>query len=104
MASGRLGKADLAATTNTDLYTVPTGAVSTVNVCFANRNSTSVTIRLAIRSGTIADTDYLEYETTLPGNGILERTAVVMSAAEVVVCRASGTGVSVRVHGFEEAA
>ena len=41
MATGRLGVADLSATTNTTIYTVPTDnfAVVTVNVC--NRNATS---------------------------------------------------------------
>ena len=48
MATGRLGVADLSATTNTTIYTVPTDnfAVVTVNVC--NINATSSDIRVAM--------------------------------------------------------
>ena len=48
MATGRLGVADLSATTATTIYTVPTDnfAVVTVNVC--NRNSTASNIRVAM--------------------------------------------------------
>ena len=52
---GKLGKAALAANTDTDLYTVPTGLVATANVCFVNRTGAPISVRLAVRTGAIAD-------------------------------------------------
>ena len=102
--NGRLGKASLAAAVNTDIYTAPAGTVATVNINICNRTAAEVTARLAIRSGAIADSDYIEYDAKIPANGVIERTGIVMNAGEVVTVRASAVGVSVRVHGFEEAA
>lgn len=104
MSSGLFGKASLAAATNTDLCTAPAGKVITVNVNLCNRTSNPVQVRLAIRSAAIADADYIEYDTTLPANGVIERTGLVLSAGEIITARASATGVSARVHGFEEVA
>ncbi|WP_136420285.1 hypothetical protein [Herbaspirillum sp. ST 5-3] len=102
MASGRLGASDLSATTNTSVYTVPASKVATVSVSICNRNATSVTVRLAVStSGTPNDADYLEYDTTIDANSVLERTGIVMDETKVLVAYASGTGVSVVAYGFE---
>lgn len=102
MSSGRLGKADLAATTDTDLYTVPAGIVATANVSFCNRTSAPIRVRLAVRSGALANADYLEFDTEVPANGVLERTGIALEAGEIITVRAAATGISVRAHGFEE--
>jgi hypothetical protein len=103
MASGKLGNADLAATTNTTLYTVPTGKVATVNASFVNRTGVSVTVQMAISAtGTPTNAEWVEYGAVIPANGVLERSGIVCGAGELVVCYASATGVSVRIFGFEE--
>lgn len=104
MASGKLGKAALAAAADTDLYTVPAGTVATANINLCNRTTSAVTVRLAIRSAALADADYIEYDAALPANGVLERTGIALSAGETITVRASAAGVSARVHGFEEVA
>lgn len=104
MASGRLGKADLTATTDVDVYTVPAGVVATANVSLCNRGTAPVTVRVAVRSGTLVDSDFIEFDSEIPPNGVLERTGIALSAGEVITCRADLSGVSVRVHGFEEVA
>ncbi len=104
MASGKLGKAALAAAADTDLYTVPAGTVATANINLCNRTSAAVTVRLAIRSAALADADYIEYDAALPANGVLERTGIALSAGETITVRASAAGVSARAHGFEEVA
>lgn len=103
MASGRLGKASLASGVDTDVYTVPAGTVATLNINFCNRTAADIPVRIAVRSGALTDADYLEYDTVLPANGVLQQSAVVAGAGEIVTCRAGAAGVSVRVHGFEEA-
>lgn len=104
MASGLLGKADLTANTNTSIYTVPASTVATVNVNLVNRTSAAITVRLSIGAANPANTDFIEYDASIPANGVLERSGLVMSAAEILVARASATGISVRAYGFTEVA
>lgn len=101
--NGRLGKADLAAAVDTDVYTVPATTVATANVNICNRTAAPAKVRLAIRSGVLGNADYLEYDAEVAANGVLERTGLALGAGEVVVTRSDVAGVSVRVHGFEEA-
>lgn len=103
MATGTLGQSAPSSATNTVVYTVTTGTTATVSINAVNRSNTSATIRLAISDGTSPlDKDYLEYETTVPAYGILERTGIVMSAGKKLVAYCSTANFSVNVYGFEE--
>jgi hypothetical protein len=100
--SGRLGKANLVASADTDVYTVPASVLTTANVSFCNRGATAARVRLAVRSGALGNADYLEFDAEVPANGVLERTGIVAEAGEIFTVRANTNDVSVRVHGFEE--
>ena len=103
MASGTLGQADLVAITNTAVYTVPAGKVASFNVNVLNRTASNVTVRMAISAtSSPANSEFLEYEATVPANGVMERTGLVASAGKNLIVYASSTGVSVNVFGFEE--
>ncbi len=78
MPSGRFGKANLPANAGTDLYTCPPGKNATATVAFCNRTAAPIKVRVAVRQGAIADSDYLEYETEIPANGILERNQIAL--------------------------
>ena len=102
MATGILGTADLAAATDTTLYTVPADnfSVGTVNIC--NRSSSAATVRIAVSSsGTPADADYIEYDSQVTANGVLERTGIVLDASKVVVVRSNAINVSAVCLGIE---
>lgn len=102
MATGRLGVADLAATTNTTIYTTPTSyyAIATVSIC--NRNSSDVTVRLAIAStATPANSEFIEFNASIPGGSVLERTGLVIDAGKRIVAYSSNTNVSVVAFGIE---
>lgn len=102
MATGRLGIADLAATTLTTLYTCPatTFTVASVNIC--NRTAAPVTVRVAVASvATPTNAEYIEYDTTIAANQVLERTGIVMDAGKLIVVRSSATGVSAVAYGIE---
>lgn len=103
MASGRLGAADLAATTNTTLYTVPADKVGTFSVNLCNRNTTAVTVRIALAvAATPTNAEWIEYGATIPANGVMERTALVLDATKLVVVYSSAANVSAVAYGFEE--
>lgn len=100
MASGKLGSANLAAATQVLLFTAA-DTPQTFNVRFANRNATAVKVRVAIGTGTNpATTDYVDYDVTVPANGILEDTGLVASSGEKVWVQSDTANVSVRAHGM----
>jgi hypothetical protein len=102
MATGRLGTADLAAATNTTVYTCPadTFAVVTLSVC--NRGASAANIQVAV-SGVATPTaaEYLEFDTSLSAKGVLERTGIVLDAGKLLVVRSSATSVNAVVYGIE---
>lgn len=100
MASGLLGKADLAATTDTLLFTAGV-TPQTFNIRFANRNTSAVKVRVAIGTGASpAAADYVDYDVSILANGILEDTGLVASSGEKVWARSGTANVSVRAHGM----
>ena len=103
MASGRLGVAQLAANTDTVVYTVPSGKLASCNVAIVNRGTSAALVNVAFSSTTSpALSEYVEFQVKIPANGILERTAIVAGAGERVIVRSSTADCSVRVHGYEE--
>jgi hypothetical protein len=104
MASGILGQSAPTGTTNTTVYTVPAATSSVVNVNVLNRGSAAATVRIALAaSGTPTNSEYLEYEATVPPKGVLERTGIVLDAGKLVVVYASTADTSVNVYGLETA-
>ena len=101
---GRLGALDVTATTAQEPYVVPASKHATVTINVCNRGSSSGTVRIAHMdaTGTVANEDYIEYETTVPANGTLERSGIVMAASSVLEVYASSADFSVQVWGFEE--
>lgn len=100
-----LGQSSPAATTNTDVYTVPgstQSAVSTIAVC--NRSASSVTYRLALRpaGAAIANQHYLAYDANLPANTTVNETiGVTLATTDVVTVYASSTSLTFQVFGVE---
>ena len=102
MATGRLGVADLAAATNTTLYTVPASTFSVVTVSVCNRGASATAIRIAVAtSATPADSEYIEFDVSLSAKGVLERTGIVMDAGKLLVVRSNSTSVSAVAYGIE---
>jgi glucose-6-phosphate dehydrogenase assembly protein OpcA len=100
-----LGQSSPAATTDTNMYTVPAATetvVSTISVC--NRASTNSTYRVAIRPNgdTIANQHYLVFDAVVPGNDMIALTiGVTLSAGDVITVRSSTTNLSFQAFGSE---
>ncbi len=102
MATGRLGVADLAAATNTTLYTVPASTFSVVTVSVCNRGATATTIQVAVSStASPSASEYIEFDCSLAAKGVLERTGVVMDAGKLLVVRSNAASVNAVVYGIE---
>lgn len=107
MASGILGAVALSAGANTGIYEVPTDTFSVVTISVTNRsNSASSLVRIALSTtdpASVAPTnaDWIEYDTELLANGVLERNAIVLDAGKWVVVQASGSATNVVVYGIE---
>ena len=105
MATGRLGIANITTTANTTVYTVPATTFSVVSVNILNRSSSaSVLIKLAVAgSGTPGLDEWIEFNSSLVANGVLERTGIVMDSAKVLVVQTDTAtpALSVVVYGIE---
>lgn len=102
MASGILGEADLLSNTPTKLYTVPPATVTTVTVSFCNRDASEVRVRLFVPLVAAASTSYLEYDATVPANGVLERSGIVLNAGRNLTVQSDRSTVTAIAYGFEE--
>lgn len=100
-----LGQAALAATTLTDLYTVPlatSAIVSTITVC--NRSATPTTFRLAVAPAGATDDNkhYLAYDAPLAANEVWAWTVgITLAATDKIRAYAGAATVSVNVFGEE---
>ena len=107
MATGRLGIADftvVGAATNFTLYECPVDTFTVLTVSVCNRAATVCTIQIAIASlATPTTAEYIEFNTQLTANGVLERTGLVLKAGEKLVVRSSAVGVSAVAYGIETA-
>lgn len=101
---GKLASNTPAAATLTTVYTVPAKVrMAEIDIDIVNTNASAVTIDLAFStSGTPNAVDYVEKNATISANsGHLLRTGDKLSAGEMVVFKASATGVNIRVSGKE---
>lgn len=100
-----LGQSDLAATTNTDVYTVPASTETIIStIVLANRTASSISYRIALRpnGATISDEHYIAYDVPVPANDSTTLTlGITLDAADVVTCYASAVDLSVNIFGTE---
>jgi len=101
--TGILADESLVATTYTNIYTptADTFGVVTLNIC--NKNSSSIRVRVAIATNPNIPTagDYIEYQTEVLANGVLERTGIVIEAGRSIYCYSTQANTDIVVFGIE---
>jgi hypothetical protein len=99
-----LGQSAPSATTNTTLYTVPTGNAVISTIVIANRASTGATYRIAVRPGgaTIANQHYIAYDVQVGGSDSTALTlGLTLTNTDVVTVYASTADLSFSIFGSE---
>lgn len=100
-----LGQAAPAATTSTDLYTVPAATSAIIStIVVTNRSATDATFRISqsLAGAVLANKDYLVYDTTVPGSGFITLTlGVTMATTDKLRVYASTANLSFNVFGTE---
>ena len=100
-----LGQSAPAATTETDLYTVPASTqtvISTIQI--TNRSTSDATFRLSISvaGAATATKDYISYDVTIPANGFYSYTlGLTLGATDKIRIYASSANLSFAAFGSE---
>ena len=105
MAYKVLGQSAPAATTDTNVYTVPSATETIIStIIIANRAATAGTFRLSVRpnGASIANQHYLAYDVPIAGADSTTLTlGLTLDAADVVTFQASSADQSINVFGTE---
>ena len=100
-----LGQSAPSATTDTDVYTVPSATEAVIStVVIANRSGSDATYRIAVRpdGATIANEHYVAYDITVgAGDSTALTLGITMNAADVLTVQASTADLSFSVFGSE---
>lgn len=101
--TGILSSQSLAAATYTSCYAPTPDTFGVVTLNITNKNSTSIRVRVAVATdpNIPAAGEYLEYQTEVLPNGVLERTGLVIQAGRTVYCYSTDTNTDVVVYGIE---
>lgn len=105
MAYKVLGQSAPAATTDTNVYTVPAATETVIStIVIANRAATAGSFRLAVRpnGATIANQHYLAYDVPIAASDSTTLTlGITLDATDVVTFYASSANMSINVFGTE---
>ena len=102
MASGIYGRSDLTAATWTEIAPPPGSGIKVTTINITNRTDSNKKVRLGLGSSTsINDQDVIEYDVTIPANGVLERTGIVLDSSNGLYVYASATGCTAIAWGLD---
>ena len=99
-----LGQADLAAATETLVYTAPTAeSGATFLVYFTNRTASPINVRIGLSpgGGALVDAEYVLFDRALPANDAEKYGPFVIGPDDQVRCEADAVDTSVLVSGVE---
>ena len=103
MASGVYAKVDVtSAATWTTVVAPPASGIKVTTVTLCNRTGGNLTVRLALAANnSVTDADVIEYGVTIPANGVLERTGIVLDTSNGLQVYSSGAGLTAVAYGID---
>jgi hypothetical protein len=105
MAYKVLGQSAPAATTDTNVYTVPSATEAVIStIVIANRAASAGTFRLAVRpnGATIANQHYLAYDVPIAASDSTTLTlGITVDAGDIITAQCSTADMSVNIFGTE---
>ena len=100
-----LGQSAPSATTNTDVYTVPSATEAVVStIIIANRAGTAGTFRIMVRpnGAAVSNVHYIAYDVAIAANDSTTLTlGITLDAADVISVYCSSANMSVNIFGTE---
>ena len=101
--NGLLGTTDLLANINQAVYfnNYDTASVVVVNLCNRGTENTLVSIAVSVSATNPSNAEWIEFDTQISANGVLERTGLMANAGKLLVVFASNANVSVSAFGIE---
>jgi hypothetical protein len=100
-----LGQSAPSATTNTNVYTVPSATQAVIStITITNRANTAATYRIALRPNgdTVANQHYIAYDASVPANDTIALSlGLTIGAADIVTVYASSANLSFGIFGSE---
>ena len=104
--SGILSQNLLTLNTDTLVYTVPAGKISSLTVSVCNQSPSAdarISMALTPLPASTANS-YIEFNAIVPSSGVLERSAIVLEAGNTIRVSSTISNTSVVVFGIEETA
>lgn len=106
MAGKVFGQVAVPANANTTVFTVAALKEASFAVNLCNTTTSPISIRMAKVAAPApaapVDGEFVEYDVTIPANGVLERGGMVLTAGMRLVVRASAVGINATAWGYEE--
>jgi len=101
--NGLLGNVNITTTGNIKVYTVPADTYTVLSLNICNRSTSTQAIKFAIADGTdiVTDADYIEYDTDVFANNVLERTGIVVHDGYSVMVRSDVANITAIAYGIE---
>ena len=100
-----LGQSAPSATTDTDVYTVPSSTEAVIStIIIANRAATAGTFKLAVRpdGSAISNVHYIAYDVAIAANDSTTLTlGITLDAADVITANCSSADMTINIFGTE---
>ena len=87
----------------TEVVAAPASGIKVVTLSVANRTGSAINISVALRdaAANVTDADHLESGVSLPANGVLERTGIVLDTSNGLHVYAGGGGITAVAYGMD---
>lgn len=100
-----LGQSAPSATTNTDIYTVPSSTQVVISsIVVTNRAASATTFRIAVRPNatTLANLHYIAFDTSIAANDVVALSlGITVDAADVVTVYGGNANLTFSLYGTE---